>query len=260
LKKVPLERALSKLGLASRTESRALLRAGRVRVNGRIVCDPLEPVVPETLRLTIDEIPARRPAPVLIAFNKPRGVVTTRTDPNGRQTVYDFLKNVPSHVIPVGRLDLASTGLLLLTNDTRLADWLTDPANGLVRRYLVTVRGELADDAVSRLVQGIDDQGERLTAAYVAIRKRSGRETHLIVDLVEGRNREIRRMFRALGREVTRLKRVTFAGIELGDLAPGQWQYVSPDQYPDSLPKIRSRPRRRNGETGRSSGRQSRDK
>jgi 23S rRNA pseudouridine2605 synthase len=257
---VPLERALSKLGLASRTESRALLRAGRVRVNGRIVSDPLKLVVPETLRLTIDEIPARRPESILIAFNKPRGVVTTRHDPDGRQTVYDFLKNVPSHVVPVGRLDHASTGLLLFTNDTRLADWLTDPANRIVRRYLVTVRGEVADDAVKRLVQGIDDLGERLTATEIAIRKRSGRETHLIVDLVEGRNREIRRMFRALGREVTRLRRVAFAGIELGDLGPGQWRYVSTDQFPDSLPKNRTRPRRRDGGTSRASGRQSRDK
>jgi 23S rRNA pseudouridine2605 synthase len=239
MKGVPLERALSKLGLASRRESRALLLAGRVRVNGRIVRDPLRPVIPENLRLTIDNARVDRPESVLIAFHKPRGVVTTRHDPAGRPTVYDFLKDVPTHVIPVGRLDLASTGLLLLTNDTRLADWLTDPANRIVRRYLVTVRGELDGEVVERLEAGIDDRGERLTASHVAVRKRSGRETHLVVELVEGRNREIRRMFRALGRDVTRLKRVAFAGIELGNLAPGRWRHLAADQLRDSGPLTR---------------------
>ena len=250
MKGVPLERALSKLGLASRAESRALLLAGRVRVNGRIIRDPLKPVIPETLRLTIDDAPADRPDPVLIAFHKPRGVVTTRHDPDSRLTVYDFLKDVRAHVIPVGRLDLASTGLLLFTNDTRLADWLTDPANRFVRRYLVTVRGEVDDDAVKRLVRGIHDRGERLMANHVAIRKRSGRETHLVVELVEGRNREIRRMFRSLDHEVTRLKRVAFAGIELGELAPGQWRYLSADDLPDTY-----KPRRRDARAGQSRGR-----
>jgi 23S rRNA pseudouridine2605 synthase len=241
MKGVRLERALSKLGLASRTESRALLLAGRVRVNGRIVRDPHKLVVPETLQLTIDDVPPERPEPVLIAFHKPRGVVTTRRDPSGRSTVYDFLKDVSSHVIPIGRLDLASTGLLLLTNDTRLSDWLTDPANQVVRRYLVTIRGEIDEDVIRRLESGIDDEGERLTASRVTIRKRSGRETHLVVDLVEGRNREIRRMFRTVGHEVTRLKRVTFAGIELGDLAPGRWRRVGPDELRDLVRRARTR-------------------
>jgi 23S rRNA pseudouridine2605 synthase len=241
MKGVPLERALSKLGLATRSESRALLLAGRVRVNGRIVRDPHKLVVPEALRLTVDGVPLERPEPVLIAFHKPRGVVTTRRDPSGRPTVYDFLKDVSSHVIPVGRLDLASTGLLLFTNDTRLSDWLTDPANQVVRRYLVTIRGELNDDAIQRVESGIDDRGERLTASRVTIRKRSGRETHLIVELVEGKNREIRRMFRALGHGVTRLKRVTFAGIELRDLAPGRWRRVQSDELRNLRRQVRTR-------------------
>jgi pseudouridine synthase len=210
-------------------------------VNGRIVRDPHKLVVPEALRLTVDGVPLERPEPVLIAFHKPRGVVTTRRDPSGRPTVYDFLKDVSSHVIPVGRLDLASTGLLLFTNDTRLSDWLTDPANQVVRRYLVTIRGELNDDAIQRVESGIDDRGERLTASRVTIRKRSGRETHLIVELVEGKNREIRRMFRALGHGVTRLKRVTFAGIELRDLAPGRWRRVQSDELRNLRRQVRTR-------------------
>jgi 23S rRNA pseudouridine2605 synthase len=107
-------------------------------------------------------------------------------------------------LVAVGRLDLASTGLLLLTSDTRLANWLTDPANRIVRRYVVTVRGRVDDDDARRLEAGIDG----LQAARVAVRKRSERETHLVVELTEGRNREIRRLFGAIGREVTRLMRV----------------------------------------------------
>ena len=125
----------------------------------------------------------------------------------------------------------ASTGLLLFTNDTRLAASLTDPATALVRRYVVTVRGCVAAEDAVRLERGIDAasaQGkrERLGAKRVAIRKASDRETHLIVELVEGRNREIRRLFEAIGHEVTRLHRIAYGPIELGDLQPGEWREV----------------------------------
>src|SRR5476649_2448165 len=135
---VALERALSKLSLASRKDGRALILAGRVFVNTRVVTDPLHPVVPErdTFRIDGGAPPVER-SWRLIAFHKPRGVVTTRRDPQGRRTVFDLLGDEANGLIAVGRLDLASTGLLLLTNDTQLANRLTDPANGLTRRYVV---------------------------------------------------------------------------------------------------------------------------
>lgn len=126
---VPLERALSKLGLASRTEAREMIRTGRVAVEGRIETDPLREVVPETVRLEIDGLPAGRAEPLTILLHKPRGVVTTRSDPEGRPTVYSCLKGLDAHVVPVGRLDAATSGLLLLTNDTRFSDRITDPRN-----------------------------------------------------------------------------------------------------------------------------------
>lgn len=227
---VPLERAISKLGLASRTEARAMIQAGRVVVNGRPATDPLAPVVPERIRLEIDGRPAERPRPVTILLNKPRGVVTTRSDPEGRRTVYDCLEGLDVHVVPVGRLDAATTGLLLLTNDTRFADRVTDPRNEIPRVYLVTVRGELSDDTARSLEAGLEDEGETLSARSVTVRKRSGRETHLVVELTEGRNREIRRLMAAVGHEVTRLKRVSFGGLELGDLQPGQWREVGEEE------------------------------
>src|SRR5262245_56556977 len=125
--RVPLERALSKLGLASRTEARELIRTGRVAVDGGIETDPLRPVVPETICIEIDGHPVRRSQTLTVLLHKPRGVVTTRSDPQKRPTVYDCLEGLDAHVIPVGRLDAATSGLLLLTSDTRFADWVTDP-------------------------------------------------------------------------------------------------------------------------------------
>jgi pseudouridine synthase len=225
--KVPLARALSKLGVASRVEATALIRDGRVAVDGHIVLSPQQMVVPERVALEIDGRPVARPQLLTILLHKPRGVVTTRHDPQGRPTVLDLVADAPVRVFPVGRLDMASTGLLLLTNDSRFADWVTDPANHVPRTYVVTVRGELGDDVRARLEAGIEVGGEHLTAARIDVRKRSRRETHLVVELTEGKNREIRRLFEEGGHEVTRLKRVAFGGLALGRLAPGTWRAVS---------------------------------
>lgn len=233
---VPLERAISKLGLASRTEARGLIREGRVTVEGRPVLDPHFAVSPERARIEIDGRRPELPRPLTILLHKPRGVVTTRSDPEGRPTVYGCLEGLDAHVVPVGRLDAATSGLLLLTNDTRFGDWVTDPRNEVPRVYLVTVRGELSDDEASRLEQGIEDDGERLAARSVTVRKRSKRETHLIVELTEGRNREIRRMLAAVGNEVTKLKRVAFGGLELGELEPGRWREVTTEEVKEAFP------------------------
>ncbi len=233
---VSLERALSKLGLASRTQVRTLIREGRVAVDGRVVFDPLAPVVPEHICVEIDDRPAAQAEPLTVLLHKPRGVVTTRSDPEGRPTVYGCLEGLEAHVVPVGRLDAATTGLLLLTNDTRFADWVTDPANAVSRVYLVTVRGKLDDATARRLAEGIEDKGERLAARNLTVRKRSGRETHLVVELTEGKNREIRRLLAAADHEVTRLKRVSFGGLELGGLEPGRWRVVSPEELRMAFP------------------------
>lgn len=231
---VALERALSKLGLASRADAQRLIAAGRVRVDGRIVTHPLTRVVPERIRVSIDdEVAPGRGARRVLLLHKPRGTVTTKRDPGGRRTVFEVLGDAGRGLIAVGRLDLASTGLLVFTNDTRLAHRLTDPAQGVVRRYVVTVRGRVTPDTARRLERSVDTDPsrpdrarERLAAARIEIRKASGRETHLIVELTEGKNREIRRMFEATGHEVTRLHRVAFGDYELADLQPGQWREV----------------------------------
>jgi len=233
---VPLERAVSKLGLASRTQARELITSGRITVDGVRMTNPIRQVVPERVAIAIDAAPPRRPRPLTIILHKPRGVVTTRSDPEGRKTVFDLLEEVPAPVMPVGRLDMATSGLLILTNDTRLADWLTDPKSGVPRIYLVTVEGRVDDQVCRVLVRGVRANGEQLTATAVAVRKASARESHVVVTLTEGRNREVRRMFAAIGHPVTRLRRVQFGGLELGDLAPGAWREVTRDELQKAFP------------------------
>jgi 23S rRNA pseudouridine2605 synthase len=217
---VPIDRALSKLGLASRAEARVLIREGRVRANGRLIEH-----VGERVKLdakihisgarvhggTGAQVPGSR---VVIAFNKPRGVVTTTKDPEGRQTVFNVLEEhgMTERLHAVGRLDLASTGLLLLTNDSDLLNQLTDPVNGVPRKYAVIVRGRVSPEEVA----GLD-------AHEIVIRKASGPETHLLVTLTQGKNREIRKMFEEIGHEVTRLHRVEFGPVSLEKLQPGEW-------------------------------------
>ncbi len=227
LGKVPLERAFSKLGIASRTQSRAWIAEGRVSVNGAVIKDPLFPVTPETAKIALDRKPIRAVSWRTVMLYKPKGVVTTRSDEKGRPTVFSLLDKKDAYLHPVGRLDMATTGLLLLTNDTRLSSWLTDPNNQIIRTYLVTVEGLVEPSDLKILEEGIRDQGEILKAERVVLRKGSGKESHLTVELTEGKNREIRRMFEAVGHEVTSLKRVAFGSLQLGKLEPGCYRDVT---------------------------------
>jgi 23S rRNA pseudouridine2605 synthase len=239
---VALERALSKLGLASRSEGRQLVRDGAVTVNGRVETDPLAPVRPERDRIEVGGRAAAARAWRTIAFHKPRGTMTTRRDPEGRRTVFDVLGEAGDGLIAVGRLDYATAGLLLLTTDPQLAERLTNPRHAVVRRYVVTARGEVSDTDCAALEHGFGpstgsgspralSSGGGLRASAVTVRKRSRRETHLIVELTEGKNREIRRLFDAIGRPVTKLLRVAYGPIELGRLQPGEWREVTPDEF-----------------------------
>jgi 23S rRNA pseudouridine2605 synthase len=239
---VPLVRALSKLGLATRSEARDLILRGRVAVDGHVVREPARPVVPERVRIALDGRALTRPKPITIALHKLRGVVTTRRDPQNRPTVYDVIRDLDADVVPVGRLDLATSGFLLLTNDTHFADWLTDPANAVPRVYLVTVRGRVSDAESATLERGLYDsadarsRGESLGAESVTIRKASNRESHLVMTLIEGKNREVRRLLSAIGHEVTRLRRVRIGGLEIGELKPGAWREISAQELSHAFP------------------------
>ena len=229
---VGLARALSKLGHCSRAEGERLIRAGRVRVGGQVVTDPFRRVRPETAAITIDGAVVGKAAAVYLLLNKPRGLVTTRDDPAARATVYDCLSD-PSlpFVAPVGRLDKASEGLLVLTNDTRWAARLTDPASHVDKTYHVQVAG-LPDEAVlARLRAGVlePETGERLSAKRIELLRAGSRSSHwLTVVLDEGRNRQIRRLLAVEGLEVKRLVRVALGSLALGELPKGAWRHLTP--------------------------------
>ena len=145
--------------------------------------------------------------------------------------MFDLLPSEMSTLHAVGRLDMATTGLLILTNDTRLSSYLTDPANAILRTYIVTVSGEITEAELAKARAGILDNGELLRPAGLTLRKASGRESHLTVELVEGKNREIRRIFEALGHEVVRLKRIAYGALQLGALEPGQFRRLTMEEF-----------------------------
>lgn len=234
---VSLERALSKRGICSRSEAHRLIAAGRVAVDGLVVRDPGRAVVPERIKIAIDgktEGGSRKR--VVLMLHKPIGTVVTRRDPEGRPTVYGLLGEQPIKVEAVGRLDLMTSGLLLFTSDARLADWLLDPRHEVPRRYLVRVRGAIATPVFAPLLRGVSDRGERLVARRVEVRRRSRAETRVLVELVEGKNREVRRLMDAIGCETTELTRSSFGGLELGRLASGAWREVPEAEWRAAFP------------------------
>lgn len=221
-----------------------MIAAGRVSIGGKTVTDPARRVTPETIAIEIDgRVPRRAAESITIALHKPRGYVTTRSDPEGRNTVYDLLTDLSERVVPVGRLDLATSGLLILTNDTQLADWLTDPRNAIPRVYLVTVEGRVSDAQLAILERGVRHDAEQLRAASAELRKASNKESHLTMTLTEGKNREVRRLFETIGHPVTRLRRIQFGGLGLGDLPAGRWRRLSDAElraaFPGYIPRKR---------------------
>lgn len=244
---VSLPRALSKLGLCSRSEGERLVLAGRVRVNGRIARDPSLRV--DLLRdaIRVDGAEVAAADKVYIALNKPRGLVTTRRDPRDRETVYQCLdgSGLP-FIAPVGRLDKASEGLLFFTNDTHWGAALASPESRVEKVYHVQV-GVVPDESLGRrIVDGVEaplpgPQGgtEHLDARRASVLRTGARHGWLEVVLDEGRNRHIRRLLGALGVDVLRLVRVAIGGVPLGDLAKGAWRPLTPAEVEALRPPSR---------------------
>lgn len=224
--RITLDRLLSKLGIASRTAAQGWIRNGRVHVNAQIVRKPDTWVSWPGDPITLDGQPLQAAAKRVVLFYKPKGVVTTHRDERERRTIFDVLPSELRSLHAVGRLDQATSGLLILTNDSTLSNYLTDPVHALPRVYLVTVRGEMTEADAQQALDGIEDDGERLRCSRLLVQKHSGRESHLLMTLTEGKNREVRRLCLALGHEVTRLKRLQFGPFVLGDLSPGAWRDI----------------------------------
>jgi 23S rRNA pseudouridine2605 synthase len=231
---VSIARGLSKLGVCSRSEGERLVEAGRVRVNGTVVRDTSVRVVPERDAIEIDGKRVGRAERVYVALNKPRGLVTTRDDPKGRATIYDCLAGASlPFVAPVGRLDKASEGLLLLTNDSRWSAHLLDPASHVDKIYHAQLRGLVDDSLIARVAAGVvePETGELLAVKRVSLLRTGSRSSAwLEITLDEGKNRHIRRLFAALGIEVLRLVRVAIGPLTLGPLPKGEWRRLTDDE------------------------------
>jgi len=234
-KRLTVDRLLSKLGIASRGASQEWIRAGRVCINGRVVRDPAKWVMWPKDAVSIDDQTIQDSVKRFFLFHKPKGVITTHSDEKGRKTIFDVLPADLGYLHAVGRLDQATSGLLLLTNDSALSSYLTDPGNKVMRTYLVTVRGAFTKSRSTEAVVGVVDGGERLRCHTVKVQKSSGRESHLEVVLIQGKNREIRRLFKSLGHEVTRLRRVQYGPFKLEDLLPGAWREIPIEDVRKSL-------------------------
>jgi 23S rRNA pseudouridine2605 synthase len=221
-----IAKRLARAGVASRREAERMIEAGRVRVNGRRLTSPALNVTQRDMIL-VDGKPLAEAEPArLWRYNKPSGLVTTARDEQGRTTVFDRLPPELPRVMPVGRLDLTSEGLLLLTNDGELKRRLELPSTGWLRKYRVRVHGVPTDATVAPLIRGLTIDGERFQPMTVTIDRQKGANAWLTVGLREGRNREIRRAVEAVGLEVNRLIRTSYGPFQLGDLATGAVEEV----------------------------------
>lgn len=221
-RKIGLARALSKLGYCSRSQASELIRAGRVRLNGAARRDPEVPVHPEKDRIEVDGTQVTERHKIYLMLNKPRGVVTTASDEKGRRTVYSCLGEDFSWIAPVGRLDKASGGLLLFTNDSEWSARILAPESHLDKTYHVQVGAIVDEGFAQKMEKGVrTSDGDFLRAKKALILRHGERNTWLEVVLDEGKNRHIRRMLEGLGVEVLRLVRVAIGPLALGQLAKG---------------------------------------
>jgi pseudouridine synthase len=223
-----LERVLSKAGVGSRVEARSWIHARRVKVNGRIVQNPDHWVDMERDRVRFDDKPLATRERVYLLLYKPTGYLTTYKDPDGRPTVYDLIADVETFVSPVGRLDLRTSGLLLMTNDTRFAERVTNPDSHVPKTYLVKASRVVTDAELQRLREGVELSDGPTRPATVARLRDSAKYTHFEITLTEGRNRQVRRMVEAVGAHVLKLVRVKVGPIAIGALPIGKWRPLTP--------------------------------
>lgn len=232
---VRIAKAIADAGLCSRREAERWIAAGRVSVNGQTLDTPAV-TVSQTDTVLVDGKPLPQTEGVrLWRYHKPKGLITTHRDPQGRRTVFDALPNNMPRVVSIGRLDVATEGLLLLTNSGALARHLELPATGWMRRYRVRAKGRVTQEKLDVLKQGVEIDGVKYGAVEARIDREQGANCWLTVGLREGKNREVKRIAAHLGLEVNRLIRLSFGPFSLGDLKPGGLEEVNPGVLAEQL-------------------------
>lgn len=231
-----LERALSKAGLGSRADARKWIGAGRVRVNGKLIQTPDHWVDLERDRVTLDGKPVHARERRYVLLYKPRGYITSYGDPEGRPTVYDLIADAGVWLIPVGRLDQDTSGLLLMTNDTQFANRVMDPEFKVSKTYLVKCATVLNDEQLDRLRGGLELNDGPTRPAIVRRLRDSARYTHLEITITEGRNRQVRRMIEAVGSKVLKLVRTAIGPVEIGGLQIGRYRELTPAERQALMP------------------------
>jgi pseudouridine synthase len=232
-----LQKYLAEAGIASRRASERIIVEGRVAINGKTVRELGTKVDPAKDRVTVDGGPVKARRKIYVAVNKPRGVVCSRSDPSGRQSgsagtprptlVGELLPPEWAHLYSVGRLDRDSEGLLFLTNDGEFSLRLTHPRYGVAKKYVLAVEGRVEANVLDKMRAGVFDQAERLKAHRARIISASNKQSVLELELLEGKNREIRRMCDILNLKVVRLQRVQIGKIKLGELKLGRWRTLT---------------------------------
>ena len=250
-----IAKILARAGLCSRRAAEQMIQQGRVSVDGKILTSPaLNVNSAQDIRVDGVRVPSAEP-PRMWRYHKPRGVLSTSRDPQGRPTLFEALPKDLPRVVSVGRLDFNSEGLLLLTNDGELARRLELPASGLTRRYRVRAFGRPDQAALDRLREGVSIEGLRYGPIHATVERASGDNCWIGVALREGKNREVRNVLAHLGLQVNRLIRVSYGPFHLGDLKPGEAAEISRDMVMEQLGHYRDRtgwakaaPRKKRGE------------
>jgi len=231
-----LDRVLSKAGLGSRTEARKWIGAGRVRVNGEVVQTPDRWVDLERDRVMLDDRPIPAGKKLYLLLYKPKGYITTYKDPAGRPTVYDLIREAGQWVVPVGRLDQDTSGLLLMTNDTRFAERVTNPDHKVAKKYLVKSSTVLSEEQLDELRRGVTLSDGPTQPAQIERVRDAARSSFIEITIREGRNRQVRRMIEAVGSKVLKLVRVQIGDIKIGDLQIGKFRELTPNEVRALMP------------------------
>lgn len=222
-----LERVLSKAGLGSRTEARSWIGASRVQVNGRVIQNPDQWIDLDRDQVLFDGKPLESADKLYLLLNKPKGYITTYKDPEGRPTVYDLLGDLETWVFPVGRLDLDTSGLLVLTNDSGFAELLTNPHYKVPKTYQVKCSTRITNEQIDDLRTGVELADGPTRPATVNRLRDSEKYSFLEIQVTEGRNRQVRRMVEAIGSKVLKLVRVAIGPVRIADLEIGKWRELT---------------------------------